>query len=247
MPGSARSKMKISLLIFAFGLLCNTVTCSTGKCKSHDSTPFYGRYCPTEGTIIPNVPWLQCKLFCLQKSSCVAVNYDFTANLCIYFTTTCPLAISHPDMAFVLFTGRQIEQCLEWIPNEDGNPTEDRSVRVGNNRYVARLQKDGSDFVGHLRADKNDCFSLHYVGFKYSDGYPCQYLRIRDGCTVYFVNYEPGTPLPPNALIGGYTAEGLLIYIGKKGVISGYYIPGSGGVVSWQGVHSKGIQILIGL
>ena len=244
MPGSTRSRRKRSLLIFAFGVLCNTVTCSTGKCKSYDATPFHG-YCLTRGTTVPNLPWHQCTLCCLLKSSCQAVNYNFTDNLCTYFIATCPLAISHPDIAFVLFTGRQIEQCIEWIPKDDGNPTQDRSVRVGNERYVARMQKDGSDFVGHLRSDKNDCFSRHDVGFKYSQGYPCQYLRIRDGCTVYFVNYEPGTSLPPNVLIGGYTAEGLLIYIGTMGMISGYYIPGSGGLVNWHGVHSEGIQILV--
>ena len=245
MPRSTRSRMKTSLLIFEFVLLCNTVTCSTENCKSHDSTPFNGWYCPTEGIITPDLPWHQCKLFCLQKSSCQAVNYDFTANLCTQFTATCPLAVNHPNMALALFTGRKIEQCIEWIPKEDGNPAEDRSVRVGNNRYVARMQRDGSDFVGHLRADRDDCFSRQDVGFQSSDGYPCQYLRIRDGCTVYFVSYESSATLPPNALIGGYTAEGLLIYIGKKGMISGYYIPGSSGVVNWQGVHSEGIQILV--
>ena len=245
MRGSTRSTMKRSLILFGFGLLCNTVTCLTEKCKSYASTPFHGRYCPTEGIITPNLPWHQCKVLCLQKSSCQAVNYDFTANLCTYFTATCPLAISHPDMAFVLFTGRQTDQCIEWIPKEDGNPTEDRSVRVNNDRFAARLQKDGSDYLGHLRVDLDDCFSRQDAGFKYSHGYPCQYLRMQNGCTVYFVNYVPGAPLPPNALIGGYTAEGLPLYIGRMKGFGGYYIPGSDGLVIYQGTFTEDVKLLV--
>ena len=243
---STRPRMKRILLIFVLGLLCNTATCSTERCESHDYTmPFHGRYCPTEGIIVPNLAWHQCKLYCLQQSSCQAVNYDFAANLCTYFITTCPLAINHPNMAFVMFTGRQIEQCIEWIPMEDGNPTQDRSVTVDNERFAARMHKDGNDFIGFWRATLDECYSHHDVPFTYSDGYPCQYLRIRDGCTVYFVNYELGTLLPPTALIGGYTADGLPLYIGRKKIKIGYYIPGSNRLVVNAGNKTDDVKILV--
>ena len=242
---SIRSRMKSSLLIFGFGLLCNPAKC-TDKCESHDlSEPFHGRYCPKEGIITPNLSWHQCKLLCLHKSTCQAVNYDPSANLCIHFIETCPLAISHPNMAFVLFTERQADQCMEWVPIEDGNPARDRSVTVDNERFAARMQNDGTDFIGFFRASQYDCYSRHDEGFKNSDGYPCQYLRIRDGCTVYFVDYEIGTPLPHNAMIGGYTAVGLPVYIGCREIRPGYYIPGSSGVIIYNKIVVVNVKILV--
>ena len=243
---STRSRMKASMLISAFGLLCNTSTCSTNKCESHVfSQPFHGRYCPTESIITPNLLWHQCKLFCLHKSTCHAANYNFTANLCTHFTETCPLAISEPSMAFVLFTERQADQCMDWIPKEDGDPTRDRSVTVDDERFAAKMQKDGNDHIGFFRTSLDDCYSRHDAGFKYSDGYPCQYLRIRDGCTVYFVDYEIGTPLPHNAMIGGYTAVGLPVYIGRKGPKPGYYTPGSSGLIIYNNIVAADVKILV--
>ena len=78
------------------------------------------------------------------------------------------------------------------------------------------MQKDGSDFVGYLTVlYNNNCLSKDgEENFQAADGYPCQYMRVRDGCTVHFMGYEPGAPLPPNAVIGGYTVDGLPVYIG---------------------------------
>ena len=238
--------MKSSLLMFGFGLLCNTAKCTYDTGESHDLTKlFHGRYCPKEGIITPNLSWHQCKLFCLHKITCQAVNYDLIANFCTHFTETCLLAIGQPDMAFVLFTERQADRCMEWVPKGDGNPAQDRSVTVDNERFAARMQKDGNDFIAFFSTSRDNCYSRHDDGFKYSDGYPCQYLRIRNGCTVNFVDYEIGTPLPPNALIGGHTAEGLPVYIGRKKIRPGYYIPGSSGLIVYNNVLTGHVKTLV--
>ena len=213
-----------------FNFLCSTTAWSHNTCGSYEFVnSFHGRYCPTEGVIIPNLSWQQCKLVCLQSSNCQSVNYNVTDNICTYFTTTCPKAISHPWMAFVLFTGKQSSQCIEWIPKKKGHPKkDDRSVSIDNRRYAARMQKDRNDIVAHQLGPA--CYSRDEEGpFKSTQGYPCQYLRIRNGCTVYYMKYELGTPLPPNSLIGGYTAGGLPVYIAIKGGSTGpkSYIPGS--------------------
>ena len=231
-------------LIFGFGLLYNATTCSSDKCESYDT--FHGRYCPTQDIIVPNLAWHQCTLFCLHKSDCQAVNYNFTANLCTYFTATCQQAMDHHDMAFVLFSRKQAEQCMAWIPKEDDDPTQDRSVTQDNLRFVARMQKDGNDFISSLHIHHGRCYSFHEEReFRSNDGYPCQYLRIQNGCTVYFIKYELGTPLPPNALIGGYTAEGLPVYIVYNGIRHGYYIPGSSGLVTNAGNMIKEVKMLV--
>ena len=230
-------------------LLWITGAYSYNTCKSYDyHRSFHGRYCPTEGILTPKLSWNQCKLYCLDSSNCQAASYNFTNSLCTHLTATCPLAMNHPDMAFALFTEMQQERCIEWISLEDDHPTGDRSVSVDNERFASRMQKDGSDFVGYLMVLYNDnCLSKDgEENFHSADGYPCQYMRVRDGCTVYFVGYEPGAPLPPNAVIGGYTVEGLPVYIGFH-TAPGYYIPGSNSMVIGFAVQRENLKILVSL
>ena len=92
---------------------------------------------------------------------------------------------------------------------------DDRAITEDNKRFLARMQKGGNDFVCY--AYNHQCMSKDSGGrFKNVEGYPCQYLRIRKGCNVYCVDYELGVPLPPNVLVGGYTADGLPVYIGHE-------------------------------
>ena len=241
--------MKRHMVIFVYILLWNTGARSHNTCKSHDFYhPFNGRYCPTEGIITSNVSGNQCKLYCLHSSNCQAVSYNFTNSLCTHHTATCPLTMNHPDTAFALFSERQPECCIDWMTVENGHSIGDRSVSVDNERFVSRMQKNGSDFVGYLMVSyNNDCLSKDgEETFHSADGYPCQYMKVRDGCTVYFVGYEPGAPLPPNAVIGGYTAEGLPAYIGLHGVPR-YYIPGSERMVIEYSVRRNNLKILVSL
>ena len=130
----------------------------------------------------------------------------------------------------------------------------DRYVTEDNIRYAARMQKDGTDYICQLRIDLNICYSRDDEGFfKNTDGYPCQYLRIRDGCTVIFVEYELGTPVPPSALVGGYSAEGLPVYIGRGFMTDssysryGYYIPGSNSLVDRKHNFTENVGLLVSL
>ena len=238
------------MVAFVSTLLMGRIGCSHNKCKSYAFTqPFLGSYCPAEGNTIQSVSWHQCKLYCLQTSSCQSLNYDFTDKICTYFTATCPKAMSHPTMAFKLFTGKHPEQCIEWIPKLEGHPKRDsRSVTEDNRRFLARMQKDGNDFISHMLMTV--CYSRDDDGAITSrNGYPCQYLRVRHGCTVYYVTYELSTPLPPNALVGGYTAEGIPVYIGIEdgGARPGYYIPGSNRLVSSGGIFTDDVKLLVSL
>ena len=240
--------MKIYHVIFSFNLLCHTERGQTKNCLSYDFvTTFSSRYCAAEGVILPNQSWRQCKLFCLQTVSCEAVNYNVTGNLCAKLPATCTKANNHPGMVFALFTGRTPEQCLEWIPTQDSNLVGDRSVTEENTRFVARMQKDANDFVGYLGMVHYECYSSDDNGkIKSSMGFPCQYLRISNGCTVMFMDYEIGAPLPHMALIGGYTADRRPVYIGLwLSIYPGYYIPGSKKLVAGFTSHTTNVKILV--
>ena len=246
------TRMEKTFVIFMITLLCNTSNCASNNCKSLDFViSFRGRYCPMEGRIIANISWHQCKLSCLQTARCEAANYNLSFNICSYVSTPCAKAISHPGMAYISFTGKQPQQCIEWIPKVNVNPMDDRLVTEDKTRYIIRMQKNGNDYIGHLLVGYYRCISADDQGsFKSPPGsYPCQYLRIQEGCTVLYVTYELGTRLPPNTLIGGYTAEGVPLYIGRPvgDSVSGYYIQGTNRVITGRGIFTENVEILASL
>ena len=202
-------------------------------------------FCLTDGITIPKMSWHQCKLYCMHSCGCQAVNFNLTANICVRLRTTCAKAINHREMAFVLFTEKQADQCYEWIPIESADPRDpsddNRSLSEDNVRFVARVQKDENDFGAYFFARWRECISSDHEGpIKTSvDGHSCQYLLIKNGCTAYYVEYVLRTPLPANALVAGYTAEGIPIYIVLYKVYSACYILGSNKFIIGFRAHTK--------
>ena len=244
------SMMEKKLVIVILSLMCSATMCLQNIYESYDfTTPFHGQYCPTEDIIITKLTWHQCKLFCLETPNCQSVNYNFTDRICTYFAVTCPKAISHSGMASVLFTGKLSVQYIERISFEDGDPKrDDRSVTEDNLRFAARMQKNGNDLVAFQV--HSTCYARDEEGvFMSSHGYPCQYLRIRDGCTVYYIKFELGAPLPPNALVGEYTAGGLPVYIGiKEGKLKPRsYIPSSNRLAFIGEKAANNVKLLVSL
>ena len=240
-------------MVIVFSLVCSTTTCLNTKCKTCDCVnPNHGQYCPTEGITVPNFSFNQCKLCCLQ-TICEAINYNHTGNTCTKLTATCPKAVNHPGMALVLFTGRQPEQCFEWIPKQNGDPVGDRSLTEDSKRFVARLQKGGNDLVCYLFHKTDNCISRDENGREVESltQFPCQYLRVLEGCTVMYVDYKLGTPLPPNVLIGGYTTDRIPVYIAlaifDDFQLPGCYRHGSKKVIAGYRIATENIKILISL
>ena len=240
--------MTRTLTAFALCFLCKTMICSHNQCKSYFvANSLLGWYCPTTGKGNTNVPWHQCKLFCLQTPTCQAVNYNFATNSCTNIKTTCPQAKQHPNMTFALFTGIQPAQCMEWIPMTPGHFPGDRAMARNSERFLARMQKDGNDFLGYLLTRNYECYANDENGtsFQTSIGaHPCQFLRIRDGCTVLYMNYNLGTPLPPNALIWGYTAGGLPGYFVRPNEC---YIPVFNSLVRCDNATNRKVQLLVSI
>ena len=240
--------MMRNLATFVLCFLFNTPTCSHNQCRSHSLTnSFIGRYCPTEGAITPNIPWYECKLLCMQTPSCQAVNYNIVTSSCTNITKTCPQAILHPSMTFTRFTAIRPEQCIEWIERGTGLLPGDRAMTEDNMRFMARMQKDGDDFMCYMLTPHNHCYYRDIQGVRFDSntgGYPCQLLRIRDGCTVLYMSYDLGTPLPPNALIGGYTAGGLPCYIVQP---HAFYVPGPNSLIGKHRIANNKVQLLVSL
>ena len=71
-------------------------------------------------------------------------------------------------------------------------------------------------------------------------GYQCERLRVHEGCTIFWVPYTAGGPLPSQDVFEGSMANGDVAYVVKYGAIHnaavgstyGYYIEGATHVIS---------------
>ena len=111
---------------------------------------------------------------------------------------------------------------------------------------------DGNDYVGNIYWNIHHCFAGTEKGLiysKYIRDHPCQYLRVRDGCTVYYLVYELSSPVPHNALIGGYTEEGFPVYVGRElpGQDACSYIPNSNRAILGfsKGMENMGLLVVL--
>ena len=208
------------------------------RCKMYSlSMPYGGRYCIGEsiGTLklLPH----QCRYICLQSATCKAYNYNVTERICTCFTSPCPQAYSDPAMEFVVLRETPVIQCYEWVPYSRGDPLDERMIATDSPVHiVSRLHVNGNDVVGYLSTNSWYCYgTLGNTEYTTYQGYSCERLRVVEGCTIFWVPYTAGRPLPSQAVIGGVMANGDVVYVvkfdcifnGKVKSISGYYIEGA--------------------
>ena len=78
------------------------------------------------------------------------------------------------------------------------------------------MQKDGDDIVCYFNAQQSVCYGIwESPEFNSNQGYSCQRLRIMEDCAIFWVPYTAGHPIHPRAVIGGYMANGDVVYVAK--------------------------------
>ena len=218
-------------------LFTSLSTVSAEYCEEYNLLMSHnGRYCTGEGDSTQHMPPHHCQASCLQSATCHAYNYNITKGICTRFTSPCPEAKSDPIMEFVVFTQRPYEKCYEWIPYSAGDTADDRMIYTDDPwRMICRMQKDGNDFGCYFDTRYPNCYSTtgHSL-FKESDGHPCQRMRIKEGCTIFWVSYIARDPIPPRAVISGRMANGDRVYVTKFDYnyppvqsLSGHYVEGA--------------------
>ena len=213
------------------------------RCELYDlAMPYGGRYCIGEGIVTPKLLPHECRYVCLQSPTCRAYNYNVTERTCTRFTFPCPQAFSDQVMEFVVFSETPVNQCYEWVPYSRGDPLGERMIATDSPWcIVSRLQVNGNDVVSFFVTDKDHCWgTFGETGYSTKQGYRCERLRVVEGCTIFWVPYTAGNPLPSRAVIGGAMANGDVPYVvkfdcihnGKVESISGYYIEGATHAIS---------------
>ena len=238
-------KMGVTRLIIAsaWGLFVFRIIISAELCKLYSlPLPYTRRYCPGDGRIIPRLLPHQCRYTCLLSPTCKAYNYNATEKVCTHLTSPCPLAFSDTAMEYAVFREKSIDQCYQW----ESNSSEDVSRMITTDiptSFICRMQRNDSDILCRFHAMRTKCYAIwENSTFENNDGYPCQRLRIMEGCTVFWVPYTAGDPINPTAVIGGHMANGSVVYVTKFD----YYNPNRPSVKSLVGHYVEGAAFTIG-
>ena len=172
-----------------------------------------GRFCPTDAIPQRPVEAHECKYHCIQSKFCSAFNYNHTDKACTRMINPCAMALSYPDVQYTVFAQLAANQCYEWVFYDSSvadDVMEDRTIHTDRaGQKVSRMQKDGNDIVGYLVHGLKNCYGW-YVDRQIDSGSGllCQYLRVKEGCTLFWVPYIVGQSLPPRSVIGGTMANG---------------------------------------
>ena len=68
-------------------------------------------------------------------------------------------------------------------------------------------------YVGHFGYTHKECYANDGASFINVNGYPCESLWIKEGCTVYFQPCNLGDPLPHRAVLAGSLAYEDRVYV----------------------------------
>ena len=235
-----RLQMKVTGMDFVTSLVLFTSlsTISAEYCEEYSLIMSYGgRYCTGEGDSNLVMPAHHCQATCFQSATFNAYNYNVKKGICTCFTSPCLEAKSNPIMEFVVFTQRPYETSYEWVPYSSGDTADNRMIYTDDpRRMISRMQKNDNDFGCYFFTPHSNCFaSTGFSSFHQKQGYPCQRLRIKEGCTIFWVPYVARDPIPPRAVITGRMANGDRVYVTKFDYnqppvqsLAGHYVEGAG-------------------
>ena len=171
----------------------------------------------------------------LLSSSALSSTVTTLLSSCTFSTAT----------EFVILREMPANQCYEWVPYSPGDPLDERMIATDSPWcIVARLQVSGNDVISYFVRGMDHCYgALEDTEYSTEHGYQCERLRVVEGCTIFWVPYTAGGPLPSQAVIGGSMANGEVPYVVKYDVIHngavdniiGNYIEGGTHIIGTYG------------
>ena len=121
----------------------------TYPCESWNF-PNVGYYCPADGLKTLEVPPPHCTLHCLQMQDCTAISYNNADGRCVLLPTPWTLALRRQDIDYTIFTGRNHDQCVKWVPFPGSDPTIFRALESPDGYLACRMNINHGIFVGHF-------------------------------------------------------------------------------------------------
>ena len=111
---------------------------------------------------------------------------------------------------------------------------------------ICPMRNSGDDVVCYFNRPRANCYvSSGGSPFNSIDhGYPCERLRVKEGCTSFWIPYIARDPRPPRAVIAGHMVSGDRVYVTKFDYyhppalsLSGHYVEGAENTITafWRG------------
>ena len=121
--------------------------------------PNVGYYCPADGLQTLDAPPRYCTLHCLQMQVCTIISYNNADGRCILLPTPCTLALQRQDMDYVMFTGRNHEQCVKWVQFPGSDPMILGALESPGGYLACRMNINGAIFVLTLYFEIGGCYT----------------------------------------------------------------------------------------
>ena len=216
-------------------VLVNLTPLAFSKCDTLSQTSYSAeQYCADLDRVTAfNVSEWECKYTCIQKAMCGGINYN-PLNGTYILLENCPMPDDSHNVLYIIISSMEGNECLEWMqfPANRWVLTKYRGDISG--KRVKRINVAGRYYPGygyrwgHCRATDGS------KAIKPADPYPCDGLRVKEGCTTAYVRYSAGEAIPPGAVVGGRLEDGRAMYVasfdnswGPLDVLGGYYLEGA--------------------
>ena len=218
------------------------------------SIGYSGMFCTGEGIVTHRLLPHQCRSFCLMSETCRAYNFNLTARTCTSFKSPCPQAFGDVSMEFAVFRKPPIAQCYEWVPYSSGDGIDQRMIFTDDPlRLICRLKRDGNDIVCYFHTLLSLCYgNWQGAQFSQSNQYPCQRLRIKYSCTIFWVPFTAYQAVPSGAIIAGHMANGDTVYVTKFDYyapisvnLAGHYVTGADSTLSVYDMREASSQSMM--
>ena len=189
--------------IFRF-ILINTINTiwSVAHMKMYTNRPLNGFHCP-DGSLnnISDIDQQQCAHHCLIHQACRVMNYNPKDRVCLLGETTCNAADSHPNYMLMVFRHKFDVECAIWKPKSDPLPSRTVDTRIGKHEALCSMKIGTDILIGH----STPSYKCYFVVNGNVEGHLNSYvLTVSQSCTLAWVPYIAGSPLPEKALVCGH-------------------------------------------
>ena len=198
---------------------------------------------------IPLIPPRECTLLCMQRRTCVQVNYNRVKNYCLLFSVFCTLVQPDKDFTMLRYVDDVVsrDECIRWIRFPGILPTGGIVINAPNGmvpQLLARGSIAPAVIPGKLYTSNLQLWSVYDSEIRLITN-NIEYLDINPSCFGMWVPFKSGLGmgLPDGAIQGGWLPDGTPLYVarvmGIKGTSIGYYNP-----TMDKGIITDGGQII---
>ena len=166
--------------------------------------PMNGYYCASAYmTNYTAIGHQSCVAHCITNPHCWVLAYNSRAKYCLLGTLPCAEAVAGDDFRMMTFRKHENISCIQWVWS-DGTSYPSRTVEQVHPLYQALARKpiQGEIYIGRSNPGLGKIFlARNGAAANYRDYY---LLVVSESCSVAWVPYTAGMPLPRGTVEGGY-------------------------------------------